>query len=50
MEKQRQESMCLIATFVSEETSCHILSVTNSHGALMKLKYLYDSHSELEII
>jgi hypothetical protein len=40
----------LITTFVSEEVSRHIRSIKDSWSALKKLKDLYDSHSELELI
>ena len=50
MEKQGQEGLCLIISFVSEEVSRHLISSKIAQEALKKLKYLYDSHSELEII
>lgn len=37
----------LIIAYVSEEVSRHIVSMKNSYVPLKKLKYLYDSHSEL---
>jgi hypothetical protein len=40
----------IISKMVSEEVSCHIISIKDSYGALNKLKDLYDSHSELELI
>jgi hypothetical protein len=40
----------VIVVTVSEEVSHHIVSINDSYIALYKLKDLYDSHSELEII
>lgn len=40
----------LIIAFLSEEVSPHIISNKHSWGDLKKLKYLYDSHSKLELI
>ena len=46
-----KKAYALIATLVSEEVSCHIISIKDSYGALKKLKEgLFDSHSQLEII
>jgi hypothetical protein len=35
---------------ISEEASCHIVSINDSYSALNKLKDLYDSHLDLELI
>ena len=40
----------MIADFVNEEVSHHITPFLNAYEALSKLKELYDSHSELEIV
>ena len=49
--KNKDKKVCaLIAAIISEEVSCHIISITDCYGALNKLKDLYDSHSELEQI
>lgn len=38
------KAYALIATFLSEEVSHHIVSITSSFGVLKKLKDLYESH------
>jgi hypothetical protein len=45
-----KKAYALIVVMVSEEVSHHIISTKDSYGALKKLKDLYDSHSELELI
>jgi hypothetical protein len=45
-----KKAHALISSSVTEEVSRHILSSTTTFKALEKLKDLYDSHSELEII
>ena len=40
----------LIVASISEEVSYHLVSIKDSYGALNKLKDIYDSHSELDII
>jgi hypothetical protein len=45
-----KKAYALIVASVSEEVSHHIKSIKYSWGALKKLKYLYDSHSKLELI
>ena len=40
----------LITAIVSEDVSQHIISMKKSYDALKKLRDLYDSHSELELI
>jgi len=45
-----KKAHALIYASVTEEVSRHILSSTTTFKALEKLKDLYDSHSELEII
>jgi SH3-like domain-containing protein len=45
-----KKAYALIVASVSEEVSHHIKSIKDSWGALKKLKDLYDSHSELELI
>lgn len=40
----------MIAAYVNEEVSRHIKPFSNPYEALRKLKELYDSHSELEIV
>jgi len=40
----------LIVASINEDVSRHIIPFTNSFGALKKLKELYDSHSELEVV
>ena len=40
----------MIATFVNEEVSFHISPFSNAFEALQKLKELYNSHSELEVV
>ena len=51
MEKQGQEGLnALIIASVSEEVSRHLFSSKSDWEELNKLKDLYDSHSELEII
>jgi hypothetical protein len=45
-----KKAHALIFASVTEEVSRHILSNTTTFKALQKLKDLYDSHSELEII
>jgi hypothetical protein len=40
----------LIVSSISEEVSHHIKSIKGSWSALKKLKYLYDSQQELELI
>jgi hypothetical protein len=45
-----KKAYSLIVARVSKEASCHIISIKDSYGALKKLKDLYDSHSELELI
>ena len=40
----------MIATFLNEEASRHISPFSNDFEALNKLKELYDSHFELEVI
>ena len=50
MKKKYKKARALIITFVSEEVSRHLVSSKSDWEALKKLKDLYDSHSELEII
>ena len=45
-----KKAYALISASITEEVSRHILSSTTTFSALKKLKSLYDSHSELEII
>jgi hypothetical protein len=45
-----KKAYALIAASFSEEVSMHIISCKSVFSALKKLKDLYDSHSELEII
>jgi hypothetical protein len=45
-----KKEYAIIAVSISEEVSCQLVSIKDSYGALKKLKDLYDSHSELEII
>lgn len=40
----------MIAAFVSEEVNHHTVSIKNTYVELKKLKDLYDSHSELEVV
>jgi hypothetical protein len=47
---KEKKAHALISASVTEEVSRHILSSTTAFKALEKLKDLYDSHSELEII
>ena len=50
MENRDKKTYPLILSTLSEEVIQHILSAKNSYGALKKLKYLYGSHSKLELI
>ena len=50
MENNDKKANALTTVSVSEEVSHHLVSIKDSYGALKKLKDLYDSHSELEII
>ena len=45
-----KKAYALISASITEEVSQHIISSTTTFSALKKLKSLYDSHSELEII
>ena len=45
-----KKAYALIAASVSEEVSHDLVSIKYSYGAFKKLKNLYNSHSELEII
>ena len=45
-----KKAYALIAKLISEEVSCHLVSIKDWYGALKKLKDVYDSHSELDII
>ena len=45
-----KKAYALIIASVSEQVSRHLVSSKSVWEALKKLKYLYDSHSELEII
>ena len=45
-----KKDYALIIASVSEEVSTHLVYSKRAWEALKKLKYLYDSHSELEII
>ena len=47
--KDKKDYSLIIAS-VSEEVSRHLVSSKSDWVELKKLKYLYDSHSELEII
>lgn len=47
---ENTDKKALIAATISEEVNRHIISITDSYGALKKLKDLYDSHSESELI
>ena len=47
---KNNKSNALVVDFVNEEVSCHIIPITISFDALNKLKYLCDSHSELEVV
>ena len=49
-ENKNCKAYALIAASVNEEVSHHIILFSNAYEALRKLKELYDSHSELEII
>lgn len=49
-ENKDNKAYDLIVASVSEEVSRHIIPITNAYDALKKLKYLYDSHSELEVV
>ena len=44
------KACALIAASVNEELSRHISPFSNSFAALNKLKELYESHSELEVV
>ena len=50
MESKDKKAYALIIASVSEEVSRHLVSRKSVWEALKKLKYLYDSHSELESI
>ena len=45
-----KKAYALIGTSITEEVSRHIISCKSAFATLKKLKDLYDSHSELEII
>lgn len=49
-QKQRNKAYALITTLINEEARHHIAPFTNSFEALKKLKYLYDSHAEVEVV
>ena len=49
-ENKNNKAYALIATSVNEEVSHHISPFSNAFEALQKLKELYDSHSELEVV
>jgi hypothetical protein len=50
LESKDKNSYALIVASVSEEVSRHMISCKTAFQALKKLRDLYDSHSELEII
>ena len=45
-----KKAYALIAASITEQVSRHIISCKSAFAALKKLKDLYDSHLELEII
>ena len=45
-----EKDYALIYASITKEVSRHILSSTTAFKSLKKLKYIYDSHSKLEII
>lgn len=45
-----KKAYALLVASISEEISMHIISYKTPFTTLKKLKYLYDSHSKLEII
>ena len=49
-ENKNNKAYALIAVSVNEEVSQHISPFSNSFESLKKLKKLYDSHSELEVV
>ena len=49
-ENKNCKAYALITTSVNEYVSRHITRFSNAYEALSKLKKLYDSHSELEIV
>jgi len=49
-ENKNIKAYALIATSVNEEVSFHISPFSNAFEALQKLKELYDSRSELEVV
>lgn len=48
--ENRNKAYALIATYINEEVIHHITHFIEAFGALRKLKELYDSHSELEVV
>ena len=47
---KNSKAYALNASSVSEKVKCHIRSIDDAWNALKKLKDLFDSHSELELI
>lgn len=46
---KNNNTYALIASSVSEEVNFHISSINDAWNALKKLKYLFESHLELEL-
>ena len=49
-ENKNNKAYAFIATSVNEDAIRHISPFSNAFEALQKLKELYDSHSELEVV
>jgi hypothetical protein len=50
LDNKDKKAYALITATASEEVSRHIISIKDSYDALKRLKDLYDSHSELELV
>ncbi len=49
-ENKNNKAYALIIAYVNEDVNRHISPFSNAFEALKKLKELYDSHSELEVV
>ena len=50
MKGNEKNAYALIAASITEEVGRHIISCKSAFAVLKKMKYLYDSHLELQII
>jgi hypothetical protein len=47
---KEHKAYVVIATTISEEVSCHIVSINDSYSYLKRLNDLYETHIELELV